>query len=620
MTTAIKGGSFIGRPARGGWVGLARSHDLLRDRVPFAAAAGAAADDDEDEDAPPRFKEIVREGGIHLVGMKVLHQSFGKEREEWRQALENELNSLIGNSSYHPLTPAEGRDVRPQDILPMTVVAGEKAPDSTGWRRKKARACVCGNFESQESGEINYTSNLDVSSLRAALAIAARRRWSVGALDVSTAFLNAFLPVEKKRIVMRPPRIFVKFGLVPEGELWVADRAIYGLRCSPKAWAEQRDGELAGMVVKSNGIDYVLAQSHADPAVWSIRAKDDRTENVVGYILSYVDDFLCLGEASLVAAWQRALGSLWKVSTQPVIGPSTPGSLRYLSIDIGVRADATVTLSQRDYTLEMLEKWGMASCKGTGSINVEHEPYMFFGIDEAEDPESTEEPSIKEVRDAQRMSGGLLWLSSRTRPDLAYAVSRIAAMATKRPKASLILGKKVLRYLAATKTVGLAYVPYGSEGGGDDGTAKVDTYADASHEDVGTQSGVASYVYGCLVDWRSTRQQVICFSTAEAEVNALALGNQCQDSIEATLNSMGIITDCTLYGDNQAANLIAVGRGTWRTRALSTKVGAIKSRLERGLLKLLYVATADMRADGLTKAGGVPHTARVRGHFGLRAL
>ena len=83
---------------------------------------------------------------------------------------------------------------------------------------------------------------------------------------------------------------------------------------------------------------------------------------------------------------------------------------------------------------------------------------------------------------------------------------------------------------------------------------------------------------------------------------------------------MQILTKSILHGDNQAANHIAQGRGSWRTRALTTKVNAIKSRTDRGLLNLVYEETSKMRADGLTKSKGPDHARAVRIHFGLEPV
>ena len=583
--------------------------------------------DPDDDMVPPIFREIQRQSGLEIVPMKEVKNAYGSDREEWRQALENELNSFYTSGTFREATPTERREVYPSDILPMQVVAGRKPPDETGYKRKKARGVVCGNFEEDQGNEVTFTANLDASSFRAALATAAHNDWSIAVMDVSTAFLNADLPIGHKKVIVRPPAIFVHYGLVPAGTLWVAEKAVYGLRVSPKAWADKRDDDMSNVTVYIDNHTYRLVQSDADPAVWNIVGETEWL--IQGYVLTYVDDFMIIGSDATVEGVRTALRSLWTTSDQPTISRTSPGKVKYLSIDVEYRSDGSITLSQHAYTRELLEKWGMKDCKGNRAINLGKEEFLEFDDylpDDAEGTGEKAEPELKDVRMAQRMAGGLLWLSSRTRPDISFGVSRVAALATKNPTLSLIIGKKILRYLAFSSRYGLVY----PKGAGSDPeyhdddkkilAAKLDTYADASVDDVSTQTGVAQYLWECMVDWRSIRQQAIAGSTAEAEVNALATGELVNSSLKATLETMGIAVRSTLFGDNQAANQISTGRGTWKTRALSQKVNGIKSRTSRGLLRLEYIETALMRADGLTKHGGPQHAERVRGHFGLQEV
>eukprot|EP00959_Pyramimonas_sp_CCMP1952_P424785 8897341-Pyramimonas_sp.AAC.1 len=55
-----------------------------------------------------------------------------------------------------------------------------------------------------------------------------------------------------------------------------------------------------------------------------------------------------------------------------------------------------------------------------------------------------------------------------------------------------------------------------------------------------TQTGVATYLDGCLVDWRSVWQQVAAFSTYDAEVTAHAMGEGTEAPIVAALESTQI--------------------------------------------------------------------------------
>ena len=61
------------------------------------------------------------------------------------------------------------------------------------------------------------------------------------------------------------------------------------------------------------------------------------------------------------------------------------------------------------------------------------------------------------VRKCQQIIGELLYLSVRTRPDLSYVCSRLAAVMTKRPKATFEAALGTVGYVAATAHVGLVY-------------------------------------------------------------------------------------------------------------------------------------------------------------------
>ena len=69
------------------------------------------------------------------------------------------------------------------------------------------------------------------------------------------------------------------------------------------------------------------------------------------------------------------------------------------------------------------------------------------------------EPDPEDILRAQKMAGSLIWLSTRTRPDITYAQSRISSMATKAPKKAFQEGMRALRYLNGTKDLGLQFKP-----------------------------------------------------------------------------------------------------------------------------------------------------------------
>ena len=125
--------------------------------------------------------------------------------------------------------------------LPMKVVWTQKP------EKKKCRAVVCGNFEEKDPTEQVWTAQAETSSVMSGLRLSQFRHWAVGKLDVKGAFMYAPLPGHM-HVLVRPPRSWVRLGLVKEGELWVLQKAVYGLRIAPRAWGTERDTKLTKVV------------------------------------------------------------------------------------------------------------------------------------------------------------------------------------------------------------------------------------------------------------------------------------------------------------------------------------------------------------------------------------
>ena len=54
------------------------------------------------------------------------------------------------------------------------------------------------------------------------------------------------------------------------------------------------------------------------------------------------------------------------------------------------------------------------------------------------------------VKEAQRRVGEMLWLSSRSRPDIQYATSVMSSRITRCPEAVVTIGERLLSYLNET--------------------------------------------------------------------------------------------------------------------------------------------------------------------------
>ena len=210
---------------------------------------------------------------------------------------------------------------------------------------------------------------------------------------------------------------------------------------------------------------------------------------------------------------------------------------------------------------------------------------------EARDAEN--DSTLELVRLAQKMVGSLIWLSTRTRPDLSFAVSRMSSWSTRDPEVALRIGKRILRYLAGTVDIGLCVRT---------SLEHLVMFGDASFEAAGSQTGVLAMFGGALVCWRSSKQLKVAGSTAESEAAALMSAMQAGEGVQAILVSMGV--DCPtipIKCDNNAAITIGSGNGTWKSRAILNRLHYVRQGVESGLVHLSYVATSEQLADVLTK-------------------
>lgn len=77
---------------------------------------------------------------------------------------------------------------------------------------------------------------------------------------------------------------------------------------------------------------------------------------------------------------------------------------------------------------------------------------LFIKVPEKKDEEA---PSLSKVKEAQKITGELLWLSGKTRPDIVWAVMKMSQWAVKRAKWTLELAEAVLSYVRSTIDFGL---------------------------------------------------------------------------------------------------------------------------------------------------------------------
>ena len=355
-----------------------------------------------------------------------------------------ELDAMKEMNAFEELAKTVRDQLKPKEVMPAKMVCGRTPADKVGLRRKKSRLVACGNFTHKYRGEVK-THALEAALVRAMMAYSEHKKWEARTIDIDTAFLHGEFPEEHKHdYYIRAPQVLVKLGLVSPGAVWRLKRPLYGLRESPRCWGKTRDKRLAGLEV-ADGIR--LQRSPADHSLWQI-VKD---KEVVGLLGTYVDDFLLVGSTAVLDAVTDALKRVWKLKCRGIIKHGVPGSLEFSGMTF-VRTESLIFVChQRAYIHDLLIKWGM---KDANPVKLTGQPESYktnlARLEQAKKDERSQQDLDGVRQQAQALIGGLLWLSTRTRPDISYAVGHASTLTHHFPDEAFAQAKHLSRYIKGT--------------------------------------------------------------------------------------------------------------------------------------------------------------------------
>lgn len=535
-----------------------------------------------------------------IVGMNEVlsHQ------EEWRAPIQAELDSLL--KEKEALKELHGDEKRRffQKALDekrrIEVVPGKLVPTikpAPGGGKKKARVVACGNFTAKDSQDDLYAGTGDVVTFRMMLQYASEKDWSGITMDIRTAFLNT--PWEDEDVLVKPPSLLVRMGLVPEGMLWQPTKALYGFRKSPKLWGCYRDSILREKVWKMDGKEWKMTQFLSEPNLWKVtevglqeEEGGETIENVRALMLVYVDDIFLVGEEKMIEEVKGVIQKEWKTSMPEVVNEEP---VRFLGMEVS-RRDGVWLATQTNYIRDLLRR----------NLGEDETKWPKRKIPFGKEPPRTipEPPTPEKVRSAQRAVGELLWLVTRTRPDLMYCVSRMSASSLSMPDWVVEAAQQVWGYLAATLGEGVKYYKDAEEKEDWEDGGGIESFSDASFAPGGEESHGAVIVTlrGGPLLWKSGRQATVSLSTAEAELNELIEGLMVGESVAAVIEELEPMVAKVMVTDSQAAVGICMSDGgSWRTRHLRLRAAHAKQRFTRGDWLLKHRGGEDMLADIGTK-------------------
>lgn len=504
------------------------------------------------------------------------HFNQAVKNPKWREAMQNEINALEKNETWtlEPLPPGK-------KVVDSKWVYKIKFKPNGEVERYKARLVAKG-FTQVEGIDFHETFALvaKLVTIRCLVAVAVKQGWSIHQLDVNNAFLHGDL---HENVYMRIPQGFAKEG---ETRVCKLQKSLYGLRQASRNWYYKFTRAL---------LDRGFRQSRADHSLFIYQTGDIYT-----LALIYVDDVIIAGtNTDHIHATKSFL--------HDTFGIKDLGPLKYF---LGIEASRTsdgLVLSQRKYTLDILEEAGVQGCRPS---NFPMEQNLQF-----QKPSNSPRTDYGTYR---RLVGCLLYLTV-TRPDITYAVNILSQFLSDPRKEHMEATVRVLRYLKTTAGQGIFLPRHGG--------LKLEAFCDADWAGCSfTRRSCTGYFIslgGAPVSWRTKKQTVVSHSSAEAEYRAMAVTVSEVLWLRWLLKDLKALQEggTTLYCDNQAALHIAANPVFHeRTKHVEMDCYFVRERVQSGEICPTKVSTNAQLADIFTKALGTDRFRALVSKLGVRDL
>jgi hypothetical protein len=312
----------------------------------------------------------------------------------------------------------------------------------------------------------------------------------------------------------------------------------------------------------------------------------------------YVDDALFLGpDKSLIAKVKAIFMAKWECRD---LGEAK----EFLRMRIK-RKGQLLMINQQPYLEKVLECYDMQNAKAAPTPL----PAGYYPVP------STEEASPELRQGYQGIIGSLLYLMLGTRPDIAFAITKLAQFAANPSKEHYKKAQYVCRYLVGTKDYTLVY--NGAQEGGLTAYCDSDWAADPSARR--SQTGYFFKLARGLISWTSRAQKSVARSVTEAEY--MSLSDCCGQAfwLKQLLGELGYnLEPIPVNGDNQGSIHIGQAPVTNSTaKHIAICYHYVREKVEEEVVKLFYIPGEDNPADFLTKNLGHIKFEKFRSQLGL---
>ena len=423
---------------------------------------------------PPDYYGVWANSADSSAEPQSVKDAISSSEKMWEEAMQGEIESLHRNEVWNLVAPPKDRK-----IINCKWVFKRKRGENGTVECYKARLVACGY--TQKPGldyEETFSPVVRFESVRSVLALAAHFKMKLHQMDVKTTFLNGELSEE---VYMSQPEGFKVKG--KENYVCQLKRSIYGLKQSPRCWNTTLDIQLQSMG---------FTQTKGDPCLY---VSTDRDPVIIAV---YIDDIL------IAAVTDEKISEVKSAITERF----DVKDMRELSYFLGIKVVQdckanSIWIGQPNYIESLISSFDMSNAKSCNTpINVSEKLSKATKESIRADPEKYQSAVRK-----------LLYLSTTTRPDIAFAVSSVAKYTSDPTDQHWKAVKHILRYLTGTVHYELMFSKKE--------TAEVEGYSDADWAgDIDDRKSTSGYLFklsGASISWRSRKQSCVALSTAEAE-------------------------------------------------------------------------------------------------------
>src|SRR5277367_4314992 len=519
--------------------------------------------DDEDDADNAEFA-----GAAHGLDPQSFKQAMRRsDADKWQEAAKVEMDNHKANGTWDLVELPPGAK-----CIGSGWVFRLKTKADGSIERYKARLVAKGY--SQRPG-FDYTEvfapTFRYAAIRTIIALAAVHDLHLRSVDISHAFLNGDL---EETIYMRQAE---GFHIGSSNTVCQLRKSLYGLKQAARQWNKKLHDALGSMGFK---------RLESDRSIYIFLRGEVRI-----IIPVFIDDITFgSSDSAQIDSAVKELSSHFKLRD---LGPTT----FLLGIEIvRNRAKREISLSQRQYIIDALERFGMSDCNPVGTPM---DPGAHLSISMS--PQSPEEQKSMLNHPYLSAVGTLQYLATTTRPDIAFAVGVLARFNSSPGIKHWKAVQHLFRYLKGSLDYKLVYSPT-------DSAQLFTTYSDADHggnpDNGRSTGGYAILIGGASVSWSSRLQSVVSLSTTEAEYIAAVEAGKEIIWMRNLLTEFGfdITPPSPLLIDNNLAVTVAKNpEYHGRMKHLDLRFHWLRDTVSAGLISPIHIPTTLQAADILTK-------------------